>query len=72
MPVCTLNSSSASYGRQEDIGVEVHVGVVHAVERVVVELAPLAGDRDLLVGARTALAVASLAGAGETRRSRSG
>ena len=48
--------------RQEDVGVEIDVGVVDAVERVVVELAPLAGDRDLLAGARAALAITGLAG----------
>ena len=53
--------------REKDVGVEVDVGVVHAVERVVVELAPLARNRDLLVGARAALAIAGLAGAGEPR-----
>ena len=51
--------------RQEDVGVEIDVGVVHAVERVVVELAPLTRDGDLLVGTRAALAIAGLAGAGE-------
>ena len=51
--------------RQEDVGVEIDVGVVHAVERVVVELPPLARDRDLLVGTRAALAIAGLAGARE-------
>ena len=51
--------------RQEDVGVEVDVGVVDAVERVVVELAPLAGDGNLLVGARAALSIAGLPGAGE-------
>ena len=51
--------------RQEDVGIEIDVGVVDAVERVVVELAALAGNGDLLVGARTALAVARLAGTGE-------
>ena len=48
--------------RQEDIGVEIDVGVVHAVQRVVVELAPLARDRELLVGARAALPIAGLTG----------
>ena len=43
--------------RQEDIGVEVDVGVVHAVERVEVELAALPRNRELLVGARAALAI---------------
>ena len=51
--------------RQQNIRVEVDVGVVRAVERVVVELAPLPGDRDLLVGARAALPVAGLPGARE-------
>ena len=54
--------------RQEDVGVEVDVGVVDAVERVVVEFAALPGNRQLLVGARAALAVARLAGARRTRR----
>ena len=51
--------------RQEDVGVEVDVGVVDAVERVVVEFAALPRNRQLLVGARAALAVARLAGAGK-------
>ena len=36
--------------RREDVGVEIDVGVVDAVERVVVEFPPLARDGDLLVG----------------------
>ena len=44
---------------EEDVGVEVDVGVVDAVERVVVELAPLAGNRNLLVGPRPALSIAA-------------
>ena len=36
-------------GRLDDVGVEVRVGVVDAVEREVVEVAALAGDRDVLV-----------------------
>ena len=58
--------------RQEDVGVEVDVGVVDAIERVVVELAPLARNGNLLVGARAALSIARLPRAGETLRSRSG
>ena len=67
MPVCTLNSSSASTDGRKNVGVEVDVGVVRAVERVVVELAALTRDRELLVGARAALAIAGLPGAGEFR-----
>ncbi|PYQ81003.1 MAG: hypothetical protein DMG01_05235 [Acidobacteria bacterium] len=52
-------------GGQEDVRIEVDVGVVDAVQRVVVELAALPRNRQLLVGARAALAVARLAGASE-------
>src|SRR5262245_41263592 len=52
-------------GRQEDVGVEIDVGVVDAVERVVIELAPLARDGDLLVGTRAPLAITGLPGARE-------
>ena len=52
--------------RQEDVGVEVDVGVVHAVEGVVVEFAALTRDRQLLVGAAAALAIARLARTGKS------
>ena len=50
---------------EKDVGVEVDVGVVDAVERVEVELAALARNRQLLGGARAALPGARLPGAGE-------
>src|SRR5437660_12646499 len=52
---------------QKDIGVEVDVRVVDAVQRVVVEFAALPRNRQLLIGARAALAIARLTGARELR-----
>ena len=53
-------------GWQEDIGVEVHVGILHAVEGEVVELAPLAGDRNVLLSALSPLASSGLCGIRES------
>src|SRR5262249_46068796 len=46
--------------RQDDRRVEVHVCVLHAVNREAVEVAALACDGDLLIGARAALSRARL------------
>ena len=55
-------------GRQHDVGIEIGVGIVDAVEREVVEHDALAGDRDRLIGAVAALARAGLSGGGRERR----
>ena len=54
--------------RQQDVGIEVHIGVVHAIECVVVPLAPAATDGQLLCGPIAALAGAGLARIGKTGR----
>ncbi len=54
-------------GRQHDVGVEIGVGVVDAVEREVVEHDALAGDGDRLIGAVATLARTGLAGGGRQR-----
>src|SRR5262249_52025862 len=51
---------------QEDIGVEVHVGILHAVEREVVELAALASDRNVLLSALAPLPSNGLSGIRES------
>src|SRR3989449_8327718 len=52
---------------QEDIGVEVHVGILHAVEGEVVELAPLARDRNVLLSALSPLASSGFCGIRESQ-----
>src|SRR5438093_3918901 len=49
-------------GWQEDIGVEIHVGILHAVQGEVVELAALARDRNVLLGALSPLPSNGLSG----------
>src|SRR5438093_1089989 len=51
---------------QEDIGVEVHVGILHAVQGEVVELAALARDRNVLLSALSPLASNGLSGIRES------
>src|SRR5215813_1912199 len=46
---------------KHDICIEVDIGILDAVERKVVELAPLARNRNVLLRARSSLAVISLA-----------
>src|SRR5262249_18243606 len=53
-------------GWQEDIGVEVHVGILHAVQGKVVELTPLARDRNVLLSALSPLASNGLSGIRES------
>src|SRR5438552_15454288 len=53
-------------GWQEDISVEVHVGILHAVQGEVVELAPLARNRNVLLSARAPLASSGLSGIRES------
>ena len=53
-------------GGHHDERIEVRVGVLHAVERVVVEIGALAGNRNRLAGADAALARRCLSLAGES------
>ena len=56
-----LELLDAVEGRQADIGVEVGIGIIHAIQRVVVEHDALAADRDRLAGAIAAQAATCLA-----------
>ena len=52
--------------RQADIGIEVGIGIVHAIQRVVVEHDALAADRDRLAGAIAAQAAPAWPDPGES------
>ena len=54
--------------RHHHEGIEIRVGVLHAVERVVIEIGALPGDRNGLRRADAALPRAGLSLAGEARR----
>ena len=56
-----LELLDAVKGGQPDVGIEIGIGIVHAVQRVVVEHDALAADRDRLAGAIAAEAAARLA-----------